>query len=251
MKTRAAPPGSLRSHSGLVGFPKVGYRLPIVVTTLAAALIFLATGFLSLAVISRVLLQLGWSEQPPQSSDPVFTFCICAPLGLLFIAGAVYFLLAVVKGARDLGTPLHYTRGSVAQPRAAIGRKSNNMWLTVDARYAGPDLQSAAYLTDEDRAASADRSQILQPRFAGASTSASRERGGYIPTHRLTSDSAEPEDSAKSQVPVTFRIDAAVLKILEPGTEVIVAHSRYLEHVYYVSHLRSGEWESFPNKALI
>ena len=31
----------------------------------------------------------------------------------------------------------------------------------------------------------------------------------------------------------------------------MVAHSRYLEHIYYVAHLRDGQWESFRNRALI
>jgi hypothetical protein len=30
-----------------------------------------------------------------------------------------------------------------------------------------------------------------------------------------------------------------------------VAHSRFLEHIYYVAHLRGGEWESYRNHQLI
>ncbi len=241
---------------GVDGLPSVSYRLPLVVTTLAALLIFLLTGFLAIITIGIVVNYVTRSSTEV-GGDPVFVGCVCAPLGVTFLGGAFYFLGAILQGLRDLRQPVHYTRGTIADREHIGGRRGGN-WLYVNARYAGPDLAVASEVTEEQRAASPDRSQIVQPRFAPASTSstaqvAKEKQGSYLPAHRLTADlkALEPLEPGAAKPALLFRIDPAAHSAIKPDDEVLVAHSPHLQHVYYVSHLRGGEWESFPNKALI
>lgn len=241
---------------GVQGLPPIRYRLPIVVTTLAAMLIALVTGLFALITLGIVVNSVTRTAAEG-ASDPVFVGCVCAPLGLTLLGGTIFFLGAIIQGLRDLFQPVHYTRGTVAE-REHIGVRRGANWLYVDARYAGPDLAVASEVTDEQRAASPDRSQIVQPRFTPEITHTPTERakerqGSYLPAHRLTEDlkALESREPGSTKPPLIFRIDPSAHAAIKPDDEVLVAHSPYLQHVYYVSHLRGGEWESFPNKALI
>ena len=240
---------------GVVGLPQINYRLPLIVTTLAAVLIFLLAGLLAIMTTGMVS---NYVTRPASEvgGDPVFIGCVCAPLGITFIGATLYFLSAVIKGVRDLLQPVHYTRGTVADREYIGGRKGAN-WLYVNARYAGPDLNIASEVTEEQRAASPDRTQIVQPRFASTAASPAQvmkeKQGSYLPAHRLTSDlkALDLPGPASTEPAILFRIDPVAHSAIKTDDEVLVAHSRHLQHVYYVSHLRGGEWETFPNKVLI
>jgi len=241
---------------GVDGLPAISYRLPLVVTTLSALVIFLATGFLALISIS-IIVQFVTRSSSAAGSDPVFIGCICAPLGATFLGATVYFLGAIIKGVRDLFRPVHYTRGTVADRPPVSGRRSGT-WLHVNARYAGPDLATASHVTEEQRAASPDRSQIVQTRFApdpvlSGKRGARGKQGSYLPADRLTADlkALEAPEPVSPSLPILFRVDAAAYAAMKPDAEVLIAHSPFLKHIYYVSRLKEGEWESFPNKALI
>ncbi|MEO6458762.1 MAG: hypothetical protein ABIO92_10915 [Chloroflexia bacterium] len=238
---------------GVSGLPSISYRLPLVVTTLSALVIFLLTGFLGVLTIS-IIFQFVTRSNSMVGNDPVFIGCICAPLGATFLGATVYFLGAIIKGMRDLFKPVHYTRGTVSDRTPTAGRRSGT-WLYVNARYAGPDLATASHVTEDQRAASPDRSQIVQPRFAPVSSGkrgARGRQGVYLPADRLNEDlkALEPPE-AGSLPPILFRVDTVAHSAMKPDDEVLIAHSPFLEHVYYVSRLKEGEWESFPNKVLI
>jgi hypothetical protein len=79
-------------------------------------------------------------------------------------------------------------------------------------------------------------------------------QGTYLNPDRISSrkDAAPAEEGSKPEKPyVIFRVDFASRMGLTPGDEVIVAHSRHLQHIYYIARLRNGEWEAHRNKALI
>ena len=241
---------------GVEGLPAINYHLPLIVTTLSALVIFLATGVLAILTIS-IVVNFVTGSASAVGNDPVFIGCICAPLGVTFLGATVYFLGAIIKGVRDLFKPVHYTRGTVSDRTPAGGRRSGN-WLYVNARYAGPDLETASHVTEEQRAASPDRSQIVQPRFtpdpaASGKRGARGRQGSYLPADRLSADlkALEAPEPGSPPPPILFRVDAAAHAAVKPDEEVLIAHSPYLEHVYYVSRLKEGEWESFPNKVLI
>jgi hypothetical protein len=109
------------------------------------------------------------------------------------------------------------------------------------------------------RAAATDRSQILQPRFGGTVSNRSKPiqaAGSYLPAQRIYSDpaTAKPTTPARSDdrtTRVVFRVDPSSFDVLDSGDEVLIAHSRHLQHIYYVAHLRAGEWESYRNKQMI
>ena len=252
-KEKRATPSDVR---GVEGLPVISYHLPLVVTTLSALVIFLATGFLAILSIS-IIVQFVTRSTSAVGNDPVFIGCICAPLAVTFLGATVYFLGAIIKGVRDLFKPVHYTRGTVSERTPGAGRRSGT-WLYVNARYAGPDLAMASHVTEEQRAASPDRSQIVQPRFTPDPTLSGKRgargrTGSYLPADRLTADlkALEAPEPGSLPPPILFRVDAAAHAALKPDDEVLIAHSPYLEHVYYVSRLKEGEWESFPNKVLI
>jgi hypothetical protein len=162
-----------------------------------------------------------------------------------------YFLLALIKGVRDLVTPVQYTRGSLADKRVIGGRFVGN-WIGVVPSYIGSDLESASAVSDDDAAASADRTQIVQTRNAPPPRPTDRKRGGYLSPGRISSTvETDPQATGKPDKRIIFRADPAAYEALRPGEQVLVAHSRFLEHIYYVAHLRDGEWESFTNKTLI
>jgi len=243
--------------------PKVNYYLPVVVTLAATLLILAVLAVLTFMAINNTLAQ--WNRAAaPQQDGAMLSAVLCGLLSLFGVGGLVYFAIATVKGVRDMRTPLYYTRGVVADKPTAASRRTGN-WLVVSPRYAGSDLAVASEVTEEQAAASPDRSQIVQPRFGPPTIKSS----AYLPAERIsTTEDGRRKTEAKvspsshafgpssseeeEKVPrIVFRVDLASFKILQEGDEVLVAHSRFLEHIYYVAHLKGDEWEAFRNKELI
>jgi len=218
--------------------------VPVVATLLAAIFVAFVLGLLTVVSIRVTMSRLNVPEG--QSVDEVGV-CICGLVSLLFLLGTIFFITAVYKGVRDLLAPPYYARGTVSEKRSAGGRKVGN-WLTMSPRYLGSDLSVASEVTDDQRAASPDRSQVFQPRISPGAPSVSKGGGSYLPATRISSAIPGLDDSRPS---IVFRIDPSSYAILETGEEVLIAHSRYLQHVFYVAHLKGGEWESYRNKQLI
>jgi hypothetical protein len=251
----------------VTGLPNVRYRPPVVATLLASILLLAFAALLGILGVFNTITQLGLASNN-QGGSSFLGAGVCGLLSLVAIAGVVYFVIVVRMGIQDLGDKLVYTRGLVAKPRSQSGRRGKD-WLLVTPRYAGTDLYTASRVSDEQKAVSVDRSQIFQPRFApGATTKAGSQEAGmpadtapksYLTPDRIsTSLDSEPfklEPDPGEEEPgaprVIFRIDFASNAKLTPGEEVLVAHSRRLQHIYYVARLRNGEWEAYKNTKLI
>jgi hypothetical protein len=244
--------------------PKINYYPPVVVTTLAAILLFLVILGLGTMGVLNTLTQIDRAANNIPGAS-FFGAAICGLLSIIALLAGVYFLLAAIKGVRDLGEKPQFTRGTVASKRESRNRKADG-WLMIEPAYAGPDLAAATAITDEQEAASVDRSEIVQPRFAsdlrektarpgpGQTRPTGGKQGGYLSPERISASNAPatPSEEEGTDSPrVIFRIDFAARTNLSPDEEVLVAHSRYLEHVFYVARLRNGEWEVFRNKKLI
>ena len=248
------------------GLPRVSYAPAVVVTLLAAVLLFilmLVLTFFGIANTATIIGRLNTTTSPTTGFD----VAACGVPTLVALTGTVYFFTAIIKGIRDLGTPLYYTRGTVVVRREVQTRKGNN-WLLLEPQYSGPDLTQASIISDEQRAFSVDRSQILQPRFAPGKvrrmTTADDEslkhdlaitegQSGYLNPARISANQPLPnvEPGGLPSPRVVFRIDFASKAGFKAGEEGLVAHSRYLQHVYFVARLRNGEWEVYRNKSLI
>ena len=248
--------GQGKKARAVLGLPGVSYAPPIVAMLLASLALLVFFIILGLIMGGTSYTQIARSLNGERGVSPLLG-AFCGLASLVSLAVVVFLSVTLSKAVRDLHTPMQYARGAVRDKRTIGGRNVGN-WMTVNARYIGPDLETASALTDQERAAAPDRTQALQPRYdPPARTEAPKmpRRGSYLPAERVyasqyrASDaSAESDDSSPR---VVFRVDPASFTTLEPGEEALIAHSRYLQHIYYVAHLRGGEWESFKNKQLI
>lgn len=246
MNTRVPAARHPSAGAGERGLPDINYHLPIVATLLASLFLFLLLGFFSLIAIFNVITELG-REASQQSEGSVVMIGLCGVVGLLCLAGTAYVFTAVVKGVRDLLTPVYYTRATVSDKRSIGGRKVGN-WLAVQAHYAGPDLAAASSVGG--RHPSKERSEPGSSGSAKSVASPDNSAGGYLPKERIAATGSTPIENSSLQR-VVFRIDPVSHAGLEAGEEVLLAHSRYLQHIFYVARLKGGEWESFRNKTLI
>lgn len=228
----------------LSGLPPVRYYPPVVATLLAILVLLVIVGAIALITLLASFTQVGRLTNNDPQASPV-TLGACGLVGLVSLGVTIFFVISLIKGVRDLFSPVYYTRGNVADKRVIGGKREGN-WLGVLPRYAGPDLQTASQVDDWQQAASTDRARSLQPRFASAN--APRKTSGYLSADRI---SAELAASTAGGPRRTFRIEPRAYKTLQAGEEVLIAHSRYLEHIFYVARLKDGEWEAYYNKALI
>jgi hypothetical protein len=232
------------------GLPPINYYPPIVVTLLATLALFLVTVFLTLVAFGNSANAWNNSGAGTEGATPA-GFLLCGSVGLFGVGLSFYFLLAIIKGVRDLGTPLHYTRGNLTDKRAVAGRMAGD-WIGVTPEYAGTDINAASIVTDDQASASVDRSQIVHTRTTPGLRTPPPKRRGYLSPDRISTQvEVAPLSLGEPGPRVVFRIDKQAYEQLQAGEEMLVAHSRYLEHIYYISHLRDGRWESFKNKTLI
>jgi len=254
------------------GLPsRVNYYPPLIATLLAALIIFAMMAALAFFGVLNTLTQWSRASSHETGAD-ILGASFCGLLTLVAFTGAVYFLFALSRGVRDLRAGLYYTRGTVGEDRSANSRRTRN-WLLVRIDYAGPDRVAASVVTDEQRAASVDRAQIVQPRFnkggfgSSFGRAAARERreleqqlaampkpSTYLAPDRISTQAQTTltvSEEAIMKPSLTFRSDFVSQVDLRPGEEVIVAHSRFLQHPYYVARLFDGEWVVYLNKALI
>jgi hypothetical protein len=244
--------GEVAPSKAIEGLPRVGYYPPVLATLAATLFVFLVVLGLTLIAIGNTTSTVSQSDAT-SNTDNGGGALFCGVLAIFGVITCVYFLFAIVKGVRDLVTPIQYTRGPLADKRVIGGRFVGN-WIGVMRSYVGPDLETASAVTDEQVAASADRSQIVQTRNPPPTRLSERRRGGYLSRDRLSS-TLVTDVKASAAIPpgqrAVFRLDPSAYDTLTPGEEVLVAHSRFLEHIYYIAHLRDGQWESFRNKTLI
>jgi hypothetical protein len=248
---RVIPEGTSAPPSKAIeGLPRVSYYPPVVITLVATLLVFVIVLMLTFIALGNSVAQ--WNKAGSGTEGGAAAgILICGSVFIVGAIGSVYFLLAVIKGVRDLFTPVQYTRGELADKRVIAGRVVGN-WIGLSPSCVGPDLEAASAVTEEQAVASTDRGQIVQTRNAPSPRPPERRRGSYLSPDRISSTIVTDSRSTGVEgMRAVFRIDPASYDVMSPGEEVLVAHSRFLEHIYYVAHLRDGKWESFRNKALI
>ena len=212
--------------------------------------------FVFLIVMMLTIIALGdtiaeWNSTSTGEGGGASGALLCGVVAIIGVIGSVYFFLALIKGGRDLFSPIQYTRGSLADKRVVGGRLVGN-WIGISVAYVGPGLETASEVTDDQTAASVDRAQIVQTRNVPAYLPRERKRSGYLSPDRISSTVVTDPSLVGAHAPRrVFRVEAEPYEVMMPGEEVLVAHTRFLEHIYYVAHLRDGEWESFRNRALI
>ncbi|MDQ3706128.1 MAG: hypothetical protein M3437_13035 [Chloroflexota bacterium] len=228
------------------GLPRVNYVPPVLGTLSATVLLLFVLGLLTIITGFAAVTQFG-KVTNNEAQGSVLTLGVCGLGSLLCLGATVYFAWTVIKGVRDLFTPLYYTRGIVADKRI-IGGRNTGTWLGVFPSYSGTDLAVAAQIASFQPTGSSayvDRSREAERR---GETSRGKS-GGYLSADRISASAAE--ENATPTPRRIFRVDPASHAVLESGDEILVAHSRYLERIFYVARLTNGEWESYRNKALI
>src|SRR5947208_2837018 len=119
---RAIPGRRAPSASKAVeGLPRVNYYPPLVVTLAATALVFAVVLALTLVALGNAAAQWDKAGNGAEGGEAAGVL-ICGSVFVIGIIGSVYFLLAIIKGVRDLFTPLQYTRGELADKRIVGGR---------------------------------------------------------------------------------------------------------------------------------
>lgn len=214
----------------------MNYYPPMLVTLVAAAFLLVVLALLTLITGLAAITQIGRVGNN-DSGGSGLTLVACGLVSLLCLATTAFFVWSVIKGVRDLFTPIYYTRGVVADKRVIGGRRAGT-WLGVFPIYSGPDL-----LVASQAGASGGRSREAQSEGAPAS----RKSSGYLSADRISAE----EGGETVPTRRIFRVDPASHAVMQAGDEVLVAHSRFLEHIFYVARLNDGEWESYRNKALI
>lgn len=240
MSTRVRPLKPQIEESTQRGLPQVSYYPPLVVTLLASVFLLAVLAVLTFITGLAAITQVGRLGDNG-SSGAGLTMFACGLVSLLCLVATVFFVWSVIKGVRDLLTPLHYTRGVVADKRVIGGRRAGT-WLGVFPNYSGPDLAIASQAEAPRSPGSGARSGETP----GQGSTASHKSSGYLSADRISAEAATETTTRR-----IFRVDAASHAVMEAGDEVLVAHSRFLEHIFYVARLNGGEWESYKNKALI
>jgi hypothetical protein len=126
------------------GLPVVNYRLPLVTSLATTALLFLVLAFLTLVSVANVFRAFSPTDDTGSATLGGF---FCGVTSILGVGLCLYTLWAMMKGVRDLMTPLHYTRGSIADKRSIAGRIAGE-WIGVTPSYVGPDMAIASEVTD-------------------------------------------------------------------------------------------------------
>lgn len=240
MSTRARRLEPQVKNKSEPGLPEVSYYPPMVVTLLAAVFLLVVLGLLTLITGLTAITQLGLTGSNGSSGSGL-TLVACGLVSLLCLGATAFFVWSVIKGVRDLFTPIYYTRGTVADKRVIGGRRAGT-WLGVFPRYSGPDLAVASEVAGAKPVRYGDTFNSDQSRGTVEPTKSS----GYLSADRISADTAETGTQRR-----IYRVDPASHAALEAGDEVLVAHSRYLEHIFYVARLNNCEWESYRNRALI
>ncbi|HEX8599485.1 MAG TPA: hypothetical protein VF952_13335 [Chloroflexia bacterium] len=228
------------------GLPQVNYVPPVLGTLSATVLLLVVLGLLTLITGLAAVTQFG-RVSSNDARGSLVTLGVCGLGSLICLGATIYFAWTVIKGVRDLFTPLYYTRGVVADKRV-IGGRNTGTWLGVSPSYSGPNLAVAAQAAGHETLGSS--AYMARSREAARPGEPTRGKsGGYLSADRISASAAE-ESTAPTPRRI-FRVDPASHAVLESGDEVLVAHSRYLERIFYVARFTNGEWESYRNKALI
>src|SRR6476619_6979499 len=83
------------------GLPEINHLPPLIITTLAAALLFLMLLTLAFFGTLNTITTLNRMNDPSSGASG-FGASTCGVLSFVAFAGTIYFLVAVIKGVRDM-----------------------------------------------------------------------------------------------------------------------------------------------------
>src|SRR5688500_14687774 len=87
------------------GLPRINYYLPVIVTLLAAVVVLAVLALLSVLALLNAFTQFERADEGIAGGSAV-AGGMCGVLALLGFAGTAFFLTAVVRGVRDLWSPV-------------------------------------------------------------------------------------------------------------------------------------------------
>lgn len=245
--------------------PPVNYRLPLlatIVSTLVVMVLFILLAFFTAAWSLR-----QFTTVDDETGSPIIGG-LCGVATIALIAGTLYFALALIKGVRDLTTPLQRLPGYIERKYTGMGR-TGGFWIVVragdrPALATAPVTRLATALTTAPSSSptapsTAPSVPALAPPSSAAPTSFG---GGLAEVARQVSTTPRPPADVPGATPVLpiatdwtrsriFRVDKSVYNALRDGESVVVAYSRFLEHVYYVEHTEDGEQVPLRNTSLL
>lgn len=219
---------------------RVNYHAPLWATIGASALLLAVVTGLALVSLSG-LFNLIVNER-----DGI-TALFCGLLNLAFLAGIVFFTIAITKGVRDLSTPLQFVNGLIVDHSFRQQRGGGAYWLVVDTesesepapvmRYI-PMSQSPALKNDNTRLVFGANPAPDDPDLPAPSEDDPRQI--FARNERLTLPTV-----------LRFRVDKPVYESLRLNDRVTVAYSRYLQHVYYVQQWEGNQGVVLKNRSLL
>ncbi len=248
--------------------PRINYVAPLVAAILSSSFLLLLTMLLLYLSVSNAL-----------NTSEGGLLLICGLGAILFLVAGCFFAVATFKGVRDLFTPLQTIAGTVvglnnrgqdvpqmmptmpsfrrnAAPDALSGdkgsrRQSPPFWLVID-----PDLGSRLEAATPPPAPPASQSVAPSTRRVFGISEPATEQPDPA---RKEPDPPASDDlrlvlanrAAHSRQLIRFRVDRPAYEAVHTGNRVVIAHSRYLEHVYYVQRLDEFGSQTILNKSLL
>ena len=221
---------------------RVNYAAPLWATISASLLLVLVVGFLAILSFTG-LINLIVNEHDG------FTALFCGLLNLILFAGLAFFVVAITKGVRDLSTPLQLTNGLIVDHSYRQQRGGGAYWLVVDTdaqsepapvmRYI-PMSQSKALKNDNTRLVFGANPSADDPDIPAPAPAEDDPKQIFARNERLTLPTI-----------LRFRVDKPVYESLRLNDRVTIAHSRFLQHVYYVQQWEGNQGVVLKNKSLL
>ncbi len=221
---------------------QVNYAAPLWATISASLLLVAVVGFLAILSFTG-LINLLVNERDG------FTALFCGLLNLLLFTGLAFFAVAITKGARDLGTPMQLTNGLIVDHSYRQQRGGGAYWLVVDTdaqsepapimRYI-PMAQSKALKNDNTRLVFGVNPAPADPDVPTPAPAEDDPNQIFARNERLTMPTI-----------LRFRVDKPLYESLRLNDRVTIAHSRYLQHVYYVQQWEGNHGVVLKNKSLL
>jgi hypothetical protein len=255
--------------------PPVNYRLPLLATiasTLVVIILFAILAFFTTAWSIR-----QFTSPEGEGVGSLVISGVCGLATILLIAGLLYFSVALIKGVRDLTTPIVRLPGYIERKYTGMGR-TGGFWIIVQpgerpevastprlAAALAPAAEIGQRLTPgkaQDPNPSPAQPPTPNPQpptpssgFGAALEEVARHTRSTTPPPASAALAPEPVQNPKSKIQNStariFRVDKPVYNALRDGEPVTVAYSPFLEHVYYVEHLEAGEPVPLRNTSLI
>ncbi len=216
---------------------RVSYNTPLV-ATIAASLVLL------LVVIFLAAIGLGNTITLIHQEDGL-SAAFCGVVTLVLLVGVAFFATAVIKGVRDLFTPLQLSTGLIVELTARAQRGGGAYWVMID-----PDLEA------ETPAPVGHYIPLSESPALGLDHT---RRVFGVPSN--TDPAPEPEPEPEPDLDailrgdkghlLRFRVDKPVHQSLRLDERVSIAHSRYLQHVYYVQQWQGNSSVVLQNRSLL